>query len=774
MSGFEDFQRYQALVPPASLKEAQQRLERGVGIGDQGPEGTPGIPEQLLGRDSFIFEEMTRTRPTLGPPTEDFSGLGMLGQIAAEVGISFLPGGAAVRAPLQLLGVGAFDVAQRRAQGQDLDAAVESQFELGTPGQVAAVAEAVSGPVGKGIGKTIDLGREAMAAGRTVFRRMRGAEPLPVRTRLGPVEAPFRSQLNQGAEDAFETAIGEGVMIPAGQLVNHNLVNTVQNVVESSVFGGGSIRAIQIAGRKKLSDLVEQTVENLPRATREETTATLDALLSGRTKEIRGVAQGLFRQVDEQLQAGVTDVISKRSVSRPGKVLGPDGKPVTITGIEFTGVGKEVTRNGVNIGPLVKRAQQLLLDADPAAFTDPGIVSSLANVAPEIRKLAQFPDIVTYQQAQQIRSQLLDMTEVTNLEKTLAVTKARGDAIGLLKLTDNAIDQAIDRAPKEVRPTLDLARRLWREEVNGVTTQRYAKMILKRDPEQVFDAVIRRPHYIRELRRILFDPVRNDKGDVISQVNPQEARKTWANMQGLFVQRILQNNRRDVSVVKRFKGQRPMRVREFDGNKLVADIDRVSGVDSAVTDALFPDKRSQKVIDNLQLYASALKHSQAGVGNAGGTGTVGFNLLQFGALGGALGLTFVGKTEEAGRELLEGPIPVIFIGPAALARMFTNETTNRWLSVGAAGGRAPGAQQLARIAVTVLGDLLVEDLLEPTEAKKAREIVEEARSQLKLPQTDVFTPGEIRLGPAEVERLEEAQVLDLDRVHGLVRGGNRQ
>lgn len=631
--------------------------------------------------------------PHSNPPPFTPQQVRELAQLGVSTAIGFATGGASIPAQIGIQGVGGVvtDVATRFLQDEDQD-----PLASGASGAVNAAAEGLSRGATKGGAVIFRAGRKLVSGARKGLRGFRGAPHTPERGKsFADLNAPFREFLDEGAESAIQIAEDAGGMITAGQAVSNNIVDNMEKVADAAILSSGRIRGVREGTQKLIRKQIDQSVAALPSMSRESVGEVLEGLVSKRIKRITGIAQGHYRAVDNVMNE--TEIIEQTF----REVINDPVAPLTPKVIERT-VRIEVPKHGVSLVHVKENAQ---LELDRIAK---GIVSPRA--AGPLKRIMGKPDVVTFEEAQAIRSDLFDLSQQFNPTRDAVLTRQKAAAARTAKKMTGAINEAASSAPGNVRESLDAANALWREEVRGKLTGKVIKKILKDQPEDVLDVMIRqgKPSFIREVRELV---MKEDPG-------------AWKSVQGAYIKRLLTMSGEEAI---RETGERQVIV---NGQKLLNNLARFGREDDAALKAMFPGVDFEQV-KSLRTLANALKFAEREAGSGGtGTGSVFINISQAGAIGGLFATGGALLSGEGGVKTSIGIGSIaILVGPAALSRMMTNRTMVRWLTVGAAS--PPGSQRATRAAFVLLGQMLKEGIVSEEDEESVRSELSRLDSELK-------------------------------------------
>ncbi len=302
-----------------------------------------------------------------------------------------------------------------------------------------------------------------------------------------------------------------------------------------------------------------------------------------------------------------------------------------------------------------KELAQRVLDKSEGGLGSPGIRRIT-------RTILQKDDSVPFEVAQELRS---DLIAIARQGTELVPAKAQGAGKILSKSVDDQMVSAAKASNREeVIAAFREANAFWKQG-KATFNSSFIKALARKSPEAVFDAGIKagRPGTIRTLRETINSP------------------DAWKNIQGQFIDDLLRKSA-DVSGV-------------VNGGQALRALKRFG--DDALRE-LFPEgetKRFAQVLKTLSLTESPA--------SAEGTGRMLIQLTQGGAL---LNLVSGGP--------LRGTSTAIILGPPTLARIFTNPTMVKLLTVGL---KAPaGSEAVIRASAQLGAALQKEGLLTKVES----------------------------------------------------------
>jgi hypothetical protein len=657
----------------------------------------------VLGHNSPAYQaiEIARRNAETAPRTVDMDpeGLGILGTAAGLVlGGLIAPASPAAAMLTQFAVGGGIDLGVRAGQGQPMREAIPDALRSGRDAAIMEGGARVVGAAAKPAGELYSAAKGKLlgAAGRTRTSVSGGRMNAPLR--------PYLTDPATSSEQVIRTANELGVVVPPAHVVDHNIVDTGYAIARSAIFGGQTIRSAEKHTMRRASDAMREAANYFPRFSREQVVSLVGDLASGRLKTVKGIAQGYFRAVDEAMGAG---------------------------------------NHMVDISPIKAKVAEY---AAKAAGSKAGGLFPLPRAYQEIMSK---PDVVPYEQAHRIRSDLFDISQQETIGLGAEVTREKRDAVALLDLAGRQIDSAVAKAPREVRETLDRANRIWREEVKGEFTTRFVQKLTQENAVDIADAISRmKPGEARMIR------------DVIHRT--PDGKAAWETVQGHLIHKMLWSASQDVTTSAGRLGRGGV----VDGAAWQRAVQKMQGQDGLLWNEVMRGK-GDEVARNMNRYANVLSAVQRGP-QGSGTGAIFFNMLQAGAVAGAIGGSQVAGADSSLVPVLTVGGAAVLLGPKALARIMTSRTMSNWLSIGTAA--TPGSQSAIRAAIGILGGLLQEGDYDGDR--------EAAEAALRSAQEQVgIRPGaglDLRATPTERSSVERAQTQSFDQWYQSIVEGKEQ
>jgi len=644
---------------------------------------------------------------------------GPLSTNEGQVGAATLAAGAAVTPFLGPLSIpaamatvglvgGGTELITRLVQGESFeDAAPKAAVTTG----FFAAGEGLGPLAAKGFGLAFRGVRGAVRNGRQAVRNLRGKDPLPDTPRIESTSAPFAKDfLEPEAIEVFDTITGLGGNPQPGQLVQHNLIDSVQKILNKSLSASQGQRVVKETNQKLLVNAIQNVVDQFPKLGRREVGEMIQGLVTGRLAQVKGVAQGYYREADRLL--GKTKQVSKEiiedipSIGLDGTpILDSRGRPV-IRSVTKT-ITETVPEHGVNTVALKKLAQKELNLLESGQRNNPGLEKNL-------RAILDKPDTITYSSAQQIRTELFETSQqLTRGPGDVAKANKRA-ATALTTPLTRAMNDAAKSAGPEAKAMIDNANRLWREEIRGELTQKFITKLVNNQADDVLDAIVAsgRAGDIRMIR------------DIVMKESPE----AWDAIQGSFLNRLVYAH-----------GERRLigngtKVVAINGKGLIDDLTRMAKEDGSVLRELFPGTGSKgnNALGNFKRYIQALESTQRPISGEA-TGAMFIQLGQAAAIGTGLGSLSLWISGNATGSVVAGGLALgaaYVLLPHQLGRAFRNPEIVRWLTIGAK--HSPGTVPAIKASLAVLGLMIKHHIFSPEDEERAAEQVQSLSESLGL------------------------------------------
>lgn len=447
----------------------------------------------------------------------------------------------------------------------------------------------------------------------------------------GKLLAPVRKRLLPGASSLSKQLLKRGAHLTPAQMTESRIIDTVEGMAEKSFFGGGKLQRLKtltqpVAFTKYVDDVVEQIAHGVKtNLSPEDIGDLLLDTIEGKRTAFRATAKAAYAKVDK--------------LSKGTRV---DLRPL-----------KEFAKKSMRKAKIRK-----------------GIGSTQAGDT-LLGKVLQLDDMISFKQAQSLRSALLDE------RSAMAVT--RDKAIGLskqfIRLTDDAMEAGANNFSdvSEAVNAWRIANKFYRE-----GQEKFNKKIIKslsktlaENPEVAIRKIFR-PQASRQIK-VVKDLV--DKG-------------TWQQLKTANLEYLIRE---------------------------------ASDADGVVLGKSFLNKLNKLGDDTVKtIYNQQELASIRSIGKMG-------ELLQK-PTGGSGGMVIQLMQAGAAMNLLTGGIPrlteesaAVLIGPPVLSRMIANPTFSKWLG---AGFRMPKASPQAAALVTRLLKIKI---------KIEKEMRAEKQKKVKMP-----------------------------------------
>jgi len=707
----------QAIFPTQKALEDAERATRlalppDVFVGIKSP-SSPGVRKEKDKQfDAFLTrereKEIDRAARGPGPLTTSEGRVGVATLAAATVAAPFT-GGLSLPARMAVQGAVAGTTSQfsRLLEGESFGEALPDAL---IDAAVFATAEGIGSGVATGVGKTFGATRELMRAGGRKIRELRGLPAHSPREVMTSTAEPFKKFLEIEGEQVFNTITGLGATPQASQLVEHGLVDTAQKILNKSIASSTRQAGIRRQTERVLTQAIKDTVDELPQMSRESAGQLIQDLVTGRLAQVKGVAQGYYRQADKilgktrEVAREITEEVTRRGVGG-SIILDANGKPLVETVIRT--VKDIVPVNGVSIIALKQMAQKELKLLESGVRNNPGMERILKNILDK-------PDTITYSSSQQVRTEFFEMSQQLTLGAGEVVKANKRAATAMTVPLTRAMQKAAKNAGPEAKRLITQADKLWREEVRGELTQSFVKKLVNNQADDVLDAMMVRgtPADIRMIR------------DIVMKTEGGE--RAWQSVQGAFLSRMIYAN-----AERRFVGN-GIQINSFNGKKILDDFTQIAREDGAVVKALFPGTGSSaKTLGNFKRYIQALESTQRPVSQEA-TGAVFMQLGQASAVGGLLGgLTLVlsGNAPASALVGVAGIGTAFILAPHMVGRMFANNEIVRWLTIGAK--HSPLTVPGVKATIAILGLLVKNQILEDDDAERAIQKIQSLSDLLK-------------------------------------------
>lgn len=465
-----------------------------------------------------------------------------------------------------------------------------------------------------------------------------------------------------------------GPGLSAGQISNSAIIDTMEGLAESSLFGGPRMAANKAANvgvvQEQLAKMVQGLGEKGPEFIGK---ALADAAEGGRGAWL-GVSNAMYKKV-EQLAPNAKvylsgDVLKRaRDLADEARVLAPS---VSVVPGEIERIIEKYTP------PALKPPTPSgLLDQ----FGKPFSVKSLPPPAPVF---------VSMEDARALRSDLLSFHRGAEGDvKATALEKASGEVATL-------VDGQITKGFMQSSPSGD-AHAAFREASAFFKggTERFDKdliaAIAKKDPEVLYRYAVQnnKPTQIRQLKEAV-----TMRDTTSGRTLDPDGLKVWQHVQGRVLSDVLLAG----SARENVMGKSAADFLQSGGNVKIGEAaSKLNTIGNEALDQIFTPQQVKIVRRNLDLINKATD-----VGRKRTPFAVALSLKQAGAVSeaaGTIGLAFggSGKTMSIGST-------VLLAGPRVVANLFTSPKFRNWLTI---GNRARPGSELAGRAISRLTELAI-------------------------------------------------------------------
>lgn len=262
--------------------------------------------------------------------------------------------------------------------------------------------------------------------------------------------SPFAKRIPAATKKAANYIRRFGGKLTPAQMTETRILDVLENVTESSLFGGGRIHAFKQSQREMIENIASDIAERFgARATIEEAGTLIQKTIMGNKKAFNVVARRLYEKVDKLA-----------NIQIPIKSLKSQAKTIL-----------------KKIVPIEETTQKTL-------------IPSLKNrtTAKLLRDFANLPDEVPFSYLQQWRSDLL---QVGYGSSDLIPGKTQGIAKHLAKQIDNAFNNADSKLSGEGLQAFRKANAFWKKG-KEIFNNSFIKTIVNKDPELISKSIFRR------------------------------------------------------------------------------------------------------------------------------------------------------------------------------------------------------------------------------------------------------------------------------------------
>lgn len=436
--------------------------------------------------------------------------------------------------------------------------------------------------------------------------------------------APFVETVEKGAEKTQEILGKAGILTP-GKATTSPILATLESAADMSIVGSSKIGKATEQAQTVLTQKVEALVDAFrSQATREEVGELIRQIIESSADAFREAGRAQYKAIDRAFGNTLVDITALKQLA------------TNLAGRSEKGLGS----------PEVKRITDAIIER---------------------------PDAVDWEVAQILRSDLLG---VGRNAQELVLGRAKGAASELAGEMDRAMAKAAKELSGDALDTWRAANAFWKEGTETFNSQ-LIRTVARREPEAVFDAVIRngKPGTIRSVREIL------PPGD-------------WRAVQGQYLDDLVRKSTDET-------GER------LDGVKFLAGLKKMGdGLDE-----LFPDVATRQGIVDLGLAlrlaqkrpsAAAINLGMAGnLASVAGSGYLSFSILQD-VRQGNVSATTIAALPAA-----------VALNPRSLGAILTNPLAVKWLTTGLK--YPPRSKEGIEAAAKLGGFLIKEGLAEPAD-----------------------------------------------------------
>ncbi len=470
------------------------------------------------------------------------------------------------------------------------------------------------------------------AAGEQVRAQLPGEEPATLESTLA---AGGRGLVGE-AVGRGAVAVGQKVLAPFKKVVSKE-TETALNVLGDRMPKPKGFEFITSAGRRHPGLLPAEATDNRILDIMQNISESsligggkIQTFKANRSEVIRGIADEMVEVFGKSADPDMAGEVFARTVAKQIKPSRMAANSLYNTVDDMTqGIVVPTASMKKFALPLVKVSEEL------------GGVGAASSGDDLIGTISQMPDGISFRAAKELRSRLLSVVD------EFSITNKKAPAIGKAKKLIGFIDEATSNALKANNPE---ALGLWREanKIYKEGSKQFDNAFIRRliksadpdfggSPESIVKAIWKpkNPTNIIRARKAVMGPKKRF-GD-----------HAWRKIQGYGLQDLVE-------------GATDPSTGIISGKKLLNRIKALGGT--------FNEGFSVTQRQGIKDFAETLNRVQTRQGE--GTGRMLIQLTQGGM---ALGLFGAGLTPEAGAVLL---------GPAVLARMFTNPIAAKWLSQG--------------------------------------------------------------------------------------------
>jgi len=539
---------------------------------------------------------------------------------------------------LKRRGVAVPDIQKKILEGGERDPTFWEGLRKELPELIGGAAGGIIGASG---GPLTAIGMAGLggAAGKSyqqIYQHLIGSEKAP-KTSSEATQAIGKAGLTQAAYEAGGRGIigaGQKILAPAGKTIipeaaeagkilrqygshmtpaqktESGLIDTIEEVAEGSFFGRGPIGKFRIGQREAFGKYIDDTVKSFAsnldaRLSPEEIGILYQEAFTAKNTVFKKAAETLYKKVDDATEGAVVSLAPLKEFANRALALAKQRK----------GIG--ATQSGDTL----------------------------------LKKVLELDDLVTFKEAQAIRSGLGDELS------TMTVTKDK--AMGLAKKFFGLTNEAMETGAKELSG-------------DALETWKYADKFYKAGKERFSNKFIRRLTEIsKERPEFVVNSIFRDKAVTqIRRVKKVVDNKTWITLKHSYLEGLM-----DLS--KSAEG-------ELVGKSLLGRLRKMG--EPSLKQIFKPEELSR--IRNIGIMGDLIQKS------TGGSGKMLIQLTQAPAIVGLGGMFF-------GQPAITAGATGFIITPYALARMIIHPTWSKWL---AEGIRLPkGTPHAATLAARIIG-----------------------------------------------------------------------
>ena len=518
--------------------------------------------------------------------------------------------------------------------------------------------------------------------------------------------------LKAGAAETQKIVEGEGKTLTAGQVSENSTIDLMENIAANALFGRGTMNVAYEAAEEATETALGKVI------TKE--------LGTGSTKLANTAEKNFFTNFIEQASQNDINQVIKQFLLNGTKHYS------TVVNAAYKGVDDVVKKyvgkaKIINLKPL-KNIIEKKLNSKLGINTSDQAVKDLKNY---INKL---PDYVNFTAAKNIRSELLSKTgfyttSSGNVPKY--VNKIAGETMGsLTKQMEIGVNNLVKNPQKlswifkgkntlkltkgqadEILNTFKTANQIYKQGKKTFNTKLIASIIGEEGTEittkaganaadKVFDSFFKagNPKRVNIFYKLLDDAVKE------KLLTKEAVKGMKKQIQGEMIYKFLGEG----TAYNVAKGK----IGEEGANKFITALTGFSGKGREIINAIF--KGNEAALQGLKRYARALK-SAAEPATSGQFGSLFVMGSQFGALGTLIYNPF--DIESLGPNTGTAALSALVLGgPKQMAKLFSNRSFVQSLVLGTI--YKPGSQAYSRATFGVLGELIAEEMVDPSQVEK--------------------------------------------------------